>query len=68
MANQFNNKAVLKTGEVIFDLTQDDVKQENVDAGIWFHDKTGERKKDIITPKQAENNIAFTISVNENVI
>lgn len=45
MANQFNNKAVLKTGEVIFDLTQDDVKQENVDAGIWFHDKTGERKK-----------------------
>ena len=30
--------------------------------------KTGERKKDIITPKQAENNIAFTISVNENVI
>lgn len=45
MANQYNNKAVLKTGEVIFDLTQDDVKQENVDAGIWFHDKTGERKK-----------------------
>lgn len=45
MANKFNNKATLKTGEVIFDLTQDDIKQENVDEGIWFHDKTGERKQ-----------------------
>lgn len=45
MANQYNNKITLKTGEVLIDLTQDDVKEENVDSGIWFHDKTGERKK-----------------------
>ena len=45
MANQYNSKVTLKTGEVLIDLTQDDVKQENVDKNIWFHDKTGERKQ-----------------------
>lgn len=40
-----NNKIALKTGEVLLDLTQDDVREENVDEGIYFHDKTGERKR-----------------------
>lgn len=40
-----NNKIALKTGEVLIDLTQDDVREENVDEGIYFHDKTGERKR-----------------------
>ena len=41
MTNQFNSKVVLKTGEVIMDLTQDDITPENVDEGIKFHDRTG---------------------------
>lgn len=45
MANEFNSKVVLATGEVLIDLTQDDVKAEHVQSGIYFHDKTGERKK-----------------------
>lgn len=45
MANQFNNKVTLASGEVVIDLTQDDVKPEHVQSGIYFHDKTGERKK-----------------------
>lgn len=45
MANQYNNKIVLATGEVLLDLTQDDVKPENVDDGIYFHDKTGLRQQ-----------------------
>lgn len=34
-------KVVLATGEVLLDLTQDDVKPEHVQKGIVFHDKTG---------------------------
>ena len=34
-------KVVLATGEVLIDLTQDDVKPEHVQKGITFHDKTG---------------------------
>lgn len=45
MANQYYNKISLATGEVLMDLSQDDIKPEHVDEGIWFHDKTGERKK-----------------------
>lgn len=45
MANEFNSKIVLSTGEVLIDLTQDDVKPENVDENIYFHDKTGKRQK-----------------------
>lgn len=44
MANEFNNKVVLKTGEVLIDLTQDDVKAEHVQQGIFFHDKMGKRQ------------------------
>lgn len=44
MANEFTNKVTLATGEVVIDLTQDDVKPEHVQDGIYFHDKTGERK------------------------
>ena len=44
MANEFNSKIVLANGEVLIDLTQDDVKAENVDAGIYFTDKTGKRQ------------------------
>mgnify|MGYP003290366487 CR=1 FL=1 len=45
MANEFNSKVVLASGDVLMDLTQDDVKAENVDSGIYFHDKTGRRQQ-----------------------
>lgn len=44
MANEYNNKIVLSTGEVLIDLSQDDIKPEHVDSGIIFHDKTGAPK------------------------
>lgn len=44
MANEFNSKIVLATGEVLIDLTQDDVKAEHVQSGIYFHDKSGKRQ------------------------
>lgn len=44
MANDNISKVVLATGEVLIDLTQDDVKAENVDEGIYFTDKTGKRQ------------------------
>ena len=45
MANQYNSKIVLADGEVLIDLTQDDVKPEHVQKDIYFHDKTGKRQK-----------------------
>lgn len=45
MANQYNNKVTLANGEVIIDLTQDDVKPEHVQKDIYFHDKTGKRQQ-----------------------
>lgn len=42
--NQYNSKIVLRTGEVLLDLTQDDVIPENVAKGIKFHDKSGASK------------------------
>lgn len=44
MADKLNSKVTLKTGEVLIDLTQDDVKPEHVQSGIYFHDKTGKRQ------------------------
>lgn len=44
MANEYNNKITLATGEVLMDLTQDDITPENVDSGIKFHDRTGAPK------------------------
>lgn len=41
MENQHTNKVVLSTGEILIDLTQDDVREEHVQEGIKFHDKTG---------------------------
>lgn len=41
----FSNKVALKTGEILIDLTQDDVLPENVDEGIYFHDNTGRRQQ-----------------------
>lgn len=41
MANQYNSKIVLSNGEILIDLTLDDVKPEHVQNGIKFHDKTG---------------------------
>lgn len=41
MANQYNSKIVLSNGEVLIDLTLDDVKPEHVQKGIKFHDKAG---------------------------
>lgn len=45
MANEFNSKVVLSNGDVLIDLTQDDVKPEHVQKDIYFHDKTGARKQ-----------------------
>lgn len=45
MANEFNSKVVLATGEVVMDLTQDDVKPEHVQKDIYFHDKTGKKQQ-----------------------
>lgn len=45
MADKQHNKVTLKTGEVLIDLTQDDVKAEHVQDGIYFHDKAGVRQK-----------------------
>jgi hypothetical protein len=39
-----NSKIVLSTGEILIDLTQDDIKPEHVQNGIKFHDKTGEQQ------------------------
>jgi hypothetical protein len=39
--NPYNSKIVLADGRVLIDLTGDDVKPENVDAGIEFHDASG---------------------------
>lgn len=44
MANQYNSKITLANGEVLIDLTGDDVKPEHVDKGIKFHDKSGAPK------------------------
>lgn len=44
MANKYNNKIILSTGEVLIDLTQDDVNEELVAKGIKFHDKSGAQK------------------------
>lgn len=44
MANQYNSKIVLSNGEVLMDLTQDDIKPEHVQNGIHFHDKSGASK------------------------
>lgn len=41
MANQYNSKIVLSNGEVLLDLTLDDIKPEHVQKGIKFHDKAG---------------------------
>lgn len=45
MANQNCNKVTLANGDVLIDLTQDDVKPEHVQNGIYFHDKSGLRQK-----------------------
>lgn len=45
MANQYNSKVALANGEVLIDLTQDDVKPEHVQTDIYFHDKTGKRQR-----------------------
>lgn len=45
MAAKLTSKVTLITGEVLVDLTQDDVKAEHVQSGIYFHDKTGLRQK-----------------------
>lgn len=57
MADKFYNQAYLATGEKIFDLTRDDVKQEHVQNGIWFHDKTGERKQGTNTKTVDASNV-----------
>lgn len=43
--NQHNSKVQLADGTILIDLTQDDVRSEHVQDGIYFHDKTGERIK-----------------------
>ena len=41
MANQYNNKVVLASGEVLIDLTGDTVDAAHVLEGYTFHDKSG---------------------------
>lgn len=41
MANSYNNKIVLASGEVLIDLTGDTVEAANVLDGFTFHDKSG---------------------------
>ena len=41
MANQYNNKIVLASGEVLIDLTGDTVDAAHVLKDITFHDKSG---------------------------
>lgn len=41
MANSYNNKVVLASGEVLIDLTGDTVDAAHVLEGFTFHDKSG---------------------------
>src|SRR5574344_1833170 len=41
MANSYNNKIVLASGEVLIDLTGDTVDAAHVLGGFTFHDKSG---------------------------
>ena len=41
MANSYNNKVVLASGEVLIDLTGDTVEAAHVLDGFTFHDKSG---------------------------
>mgnify|MGYP003295134391 CR=1 FL=1 len=41
MANQYNNKVVLASGEVLIDLTGDTASAATVLSGATFHDKSG---------------------------
>ena len=41
MANSYNNKIVLASGEVLIDLTGDTVDAAHVLDGFTFHDKSG---------------------------
>ena len=41
MANSYNNKIVLASGEVLIDLTGDTVEAAHVLEGFTFHDKSG---------------------------
>lgn len=49
MANEtqyeFVNQVILSNGEVLIDLSKDDVTPENVKAGIKFHDQTGAERE-----------------------
>ena len=41
MANQYNNKVVLSSGEVLIDLSADTADAAHVLSGYTFHDKSG---------------------------
>ena len=41
MANQYNNKVVLSSGEVLIDLSSDTADAAHVLSGYTFHDKSG---------------------------
>lgn len=62
MANQYNSKVVLSNGEVLIDLTQDDVKPEYVQNGIHFHDKTGASKTGTNTKTVDASNVTAEAS------
>lgn len=44
MANLYINKVTKSNGDVLIDLTLDDVTPDKVAKGLKFHDKTGEQK------------------------
>lgn len=44
MANEYISKVTKADGEILIDLTGDDIKPEHVEKGILFHDKSGAPK------------------------
>lgn len=62
MANQNCNKVALANGDVLIDLTQDDVKPEHVQNGIHFHDKTGASKTGTNTKTVDASNVTAEAS------
>ena len=62
MANANNSKVVLANGEVLIDLTQDDVKAEYVQKDIYFHDKSGARLQGTNTKTVDASNVTAEAS------
>lgn len=60
MANEFINKVVLANGDVLIDLTDNDIKPEHVDSGIIFTDRTGKKQQGTSTKTVDASNATAT--------